>query len=77
MKSIGEYEEIQPVEARAVREIRSVFECLGGDGFQLGKPRHREIKANLEALAVPANKVVRTAKVGSGTYFNLVKVCSS
>jgi len=73
MKSIGEYEEIQPVEARAVREIRSVFECLGGDGFQLGKPRHREIKANLEALAVPANKVVRTAKVGSGTYFNLVK----
>ena len=30
MKSIGEYEEYLPLSTRVVRELRAIFECLGG-----------------------------------------------
>jgi hypothetical protein len=73
MKSIGEYEEYQPIEARPVREMRAVLECLGNDGYHLGPPRKREPSALVASFGVPANKVVRTEKVGSGGYSSLVK----
>lgn len=73
MKSIGEYEEYQPIEARPVREMRAVLECLGNDGYHLGPPRKREPSALVASFGVPANKVIRTEKVGSGGYSNLVK----
>jgi hypothetical protein len=31
MKSVGEYEDFFPLETRAVREMKAVMECLGGD----------------------------------------------
>lgn len=73
MKSIGEYEEHQPIEARPVREMRAVLECLANDGYHLGPDRKREPSALIQTYGVPANKVVRTEKVGSGSYTNLVK----
>jgi len=73
LKSIGEYEEHQPVEARPIREMRSIFECLGGEGYHLGPTRTREPASLTAAFGIAANKVVRTEKVGSGGYTNLVK----
>lgn len=73
MKSIGEYEECQPIESRPVREMRAVLECLGNDGYHLGPPRKREPSALVASFGVPANKVVRSEKVGSGGYSSLVK----
>jgi exocyst complex component 7 len=73
LKSIGEYEEHQPVEARPIREMRSVFECLGGEGYHLGPARKREPASLTASFGVAASKVVRTEKVGSGGYTNLVK----
>lgn len=73
LKSIGEYEEQQPVEARPIREMRAVFECLGGEGHHLGPTRKKEPSSLSAVFGVPANKVIRTEKVGSGGYTNLVK----
>jgi len=73
LKSIGEYEEQQPVEARPIREMRAVFECLGGEGHHLGPPRKKEPSSLSAVFGVPANRVVRTEKVGSGSYSNFVK----
>lgn len=74
MKCIGEYEEYQPIEARPVREMRAVLECLANDGYHLGPPRKREPSALVQSYGIPANKAIRTEKVGSGGYTNLVKV---
>jgi len=73
LKSIGEYEEQQPVESRPIREMRAVFECLGGEGHHLGPIRKTEPSSLTEAFGVPANRVIRTEKVGSGGYSKLVK----
>jgi exocyst complex component 7 len=84
LKSIGEYEEYQPVEARPIREIRSIFECLGSHGYHLGDnngnkksggtstPR-REPAGLANIFGVAASKVIRTEKVGSGGYTSLVQ----
>jgi exocyst complex component 7 len=75
LKSIGEFEEYQPVEARPIREIRSLFDCLGSHGYTLGGPinKQREPTGLSQIFGIPANKVLRTEKVGSGCYTNLVR----
>lgn len=73
LKSIGEFEEYQPVEARPIREIRSIFDCLGSHGYHLGPLSKREPPGLANIFGIPANKVARTEKVGSGGYTNLVK----
>jgi exocyst complex protein 7 len=73
LRSIGEYEEYQPVEARFVRELRGIFECLSGNGYQLLPPPSTEPPGLQYAFGVPAGKVVRTEKVGSGGYCNFVQ----
>lgn len=73
MKSIGEYEEYLPLSTRVVRELRAIFECLGGmptDGTNLLLS-----SASLPSYIPPpepslphGGKVLRTEKVGSGHY---------
>lgn len=72
LKSIGESEEYQPVEARPIREIRAVFDCLGSFGYNLGAVSKREYPGLTAIFGVPAQKVIRTDKVGSGFYTNLL-----
>ena len=72
LKSIGEYEEYQPVEARPIREIRSIFDCLGSHGYNLGPVSKREPPGLAGLFGIPAHKVTRTEKVGSGTYTNIL-----
>ena len=73
LRSIGEFEEYQPVEARYVRELRGIFECLGGNGYQLVPAPKVEPAGLAHHFGLPANRVVRTEKVGSGGYTNLVQ----
>mmetsp|Transcript_27352 Transcript_27352/g.56629 ORF Transcript_27352/g.56629 Transcript_27352/m.56629 type:complete len:785 (-) Transcript_27352:109-2463(-) len=73
LRSIGEFEEHQPVEARAVRELRGIFESLGGNGFQLGAPYRNEPPGLAHHFGQDPKTVVRTEKVGSGMYTNLVQ----
>ena len=61
------------MEARLVRELRGIFECLGGNGFQLTAPQTKESPGLQHIFGVPANRVVRTEKVGSGGYTSLVQ----
>jgi len=70
LKSVGEYEEFLPLDTRAVRELRAVFECLGSEGCYLGPESNRPSYSPVE---IPNNKVTRTEKVGSGCYSNLTK----
>ncbi|KAL9180721.1 hypothetical protein ACHAXT_011174 [Thalassiosira profunda] len=76
MKSIGEYEEYLPLSTRVVRELRAIFECLGGmpsDGEGLALSSAAPLP-NLPPPAPalpPGGKVLRTEKVGSGHYTNL------
>jgi exocyst complex component 7 len=72
LKSIGEYEEYQPVEARPIREIRAVFDCLGSHGYNLGPISKREHSGLASIFGIPAQKVIRTEKVGSGHYTSLI-----
>ena len=76
MKSIGEYEEYLPLSTRVVRELRAIFECLGGmssNGVALmistgAMPAHMiEPSPSLP----PGGKVLRTEKVGSCHYTNM------
>ena len=73
LKSIAEFEEYQPVEARPIREIRSIFECLGSHGYTLGPPPKREPAGLANIFGISPQKVIRTEKVGSGCYSNLTK----
>ena len=74
LKSIADVEEYQPIEARPIREIRSIFETLGSYGYSLGPaPRHKEPSGLGNLFGIPAQKVARTEKVGSGSYNELVK----
>jgi len=61
------------VEARLVRELRGIFEALGGNGYQLLPPPKQEPPGLAHHFGIPANRVVRTEKVGSGGYTNLVQ----
>mmetsp|Transcript_5531 Transcript_5531/g.13672 ORF Transcript_5531/g.13672 Transcript_5531/m.13672 type:complete len:786 (-) Transcript_5531:46-2403(-) len=73
LRSIGEFEEYQPVEARLVRELRGIFESLGGNGFQLGLPHRHEPPGLTQHFGHTANRVFRTEKVASGMYTNIVQ----
>jgi exocyst complex component 7 len=73
LKSIGENEEFQPVEARPIREIRSLFDCLGSHGYTLGPMTKSEPPGLSQIFDIPANKVARTEKVGSGCYTNIIR----
>lgn len=57
LKSIGEFEEYQPVEARPIREIRSIFDCLGSHGYNLGPMSKREPAGLGQIFGIAANKV--------------------
>lgn len=56
LKSIGDYEEYQPVDARAIREIRAIFECLGSYGYSLGPSVTREPAGLVAVFNVPPSK---------------------
>ena len=72
MKAVGEYEESLPLDSRPVRELRAVFECLGGEAAHLGpNPMDMVLRSRVKP---EMSKVVRTEKVGSGGYCNLVNV---
>ena len=73
MKSIGEYEEYLPLSTRVVRELRAIFECLGGmptDGSSLllSSSSVPSYIPPPEPSLPPGGKVLRTEKVGSGHY---------
>jgi len=74
MKSVGEYEESLPLDTRTVRELRAMFECLGGNGCFLNpatKPSAESILKELSKHQAAAAKVSRTEKIGSGYYTKL------
>jgi hypothetical protein len=74
MKSVGEYEESLPLDTRTVRELRAMFECLGGHGCFLNpatKPTAEHIMKALSKNQSAAVKVSRTEKIGSGNYSKL------
>jgi exocyst complex protein 7 len=78
MKSVGEYEEYLPLSTRVVRELRAIFECLGGmssdgSGLVLWSQATPSTSAQShppgpEPSLPPGGKVLRTEKVGSGHY---------
>ena len=70
---LGNFKEHQPVEARLVRGLRGIFECLSGNGFQLVPPHKQEPPGLAHHFGILANRVLRTEKVGSGIYTNLVQ----
>lgn len=76
MKCVGEYEEYLPLSTRVVRELRAIFECLGGmmsDGQGLilaSSSPTTLIPPGMEPSLPPGGKVLRTEKVGSGHYTN-------
>ena len=72
MKAVGEHEECLPMDSRPVRELRAVFECLGGEAAHLGpNPMDMVLRSRVKP---EMSKVVRTEKVGSGGYCSLVNV---
>lgn len=74
MKSVGEHEESLPLDTRTIRELRAIFECLGGIGCFLetsAKSQPNEIMKRLAEYQVAAGKVSRTEKIGSGHYTKL------
>jgi len=86
MKSVGEYEESLPLDTRTVRELRAIFECMGGDGCFLhnatgnnasasasAAATAQEIMKKLQQYQVAAGKVQRTEKIGSGHYTKITK----
>lgn len=62
------------MEARPAREIRSVFDCLASHGYNLGPVSKREHPGLAGIFGIPAHKVIRTEKVGSGSYTNMLSV---
>ena len=74
LKSIGEYDEYQPLEARPIREMRSIFECLASYGYSLGPAPKREPAGLAAIFGLQPQHISRTEKVGSGCYNKLTKV---
>jgi len=60
------------LEARPAREIRSIFDCLASYGYNLGPVSKREHPGLSSIFGISAHKVVRTEKVGSGSFTNLL-----
>ena len=73
LRSIGDFEEHQPIEARLVRELRGIFECLGGNGSWLVPAPKSEPAGLAIHFGLPPNRVTRTEKVGSGAYTKIVQ----
>eukprot|EP00956_Cyclotella_meneghiniana_P000845 scaffold966_cov47-Cyclotella_meneghiniana.AAC.2 len=84
MKCIGEYEEYLPLSTRVVRELRAIYECLGGMSSSNGSGSGSSsavLMMNTGAMPSksveptpslpPGGKVLRTEKVGSGHYTNM------
>lgn len=81
MKEVGEYEESLPLDTRTVRELRAIFECLGGeDGYFLGTQnvsnaaadsKMTETVEKLQTYQLAVSKVSRTEKIGSGYFSKL------
>lgn len=77
MKSIGEYEEYLPLSTRVVRELRAIFECLGGMSsnngvaLMIGSGAMPSSAVEPTPCLPPGGKVLRTEKVGSGHYTNM------
>ncbi|KAL3760811.1 hypothetical protein ACHAWU_007877 [Discostella pseudostelligera] len=78
MKCIGEYEEYLPLSTRVVRELRAIFECLGGMTSSTMMPSTSSSRSlaqstppSIEPSVPPGGRVLRTEKVGSGHYSNL------
>ena len=80
MASVGECAESLPLDSRPVRELRAVFECLGGEAAHLGPDpmgmvrRSRGMMQKGGGGGAAGARVVRTEKVGSGGYCGLVNV---
>ena len=75
LASVGEWAEYLPLDSRPVRELRAVFECLGGEAAHLGPdPMGLVRKSRGVQKGRGGAKVVRTEKVGSGGYCGLVHV---
>ena len=74
LKSIGEYDEYQPLEARPIREMRSIFECLSSHGYSLSPAPKREPTGLTAIFGLQPQHISRTEKVGSGCYNKLTKV---
>ncbi|KAL7556864.1 hypothetical protein ACA910_011833 [Epithemia clementina (nom. ined.)] len=74
LKSIGEYDEYQPLEARPIREMRAIFECLGSYGYGLGPAPRREPSGLVAIFGLQPQHISRTEKVGSGCYNKLTKI---
>lgn len=70
MKEVGEYEESLPLDTRTVRELRAIFECLGGDGcfLSISSTAENDILDKIQKYQIAAAKVSRTEKIGSGYY---------
>ena len=73
LKNIGEYDEYQPLEARPIREIRHIFDCLGSYGYSLGPAPKREPAGLAAIFGLQPQHITRTEKVGSGCYNKLTK----
>lgn len=75
MKEVGEYEESLPLDTRTVRELRAIFECLGGGGdgsfLSISSLAENEIMGKIQKYQIDASKVSRTEKIGSGYYSKL------
>lgn len=65
-------EEVQPLEARPIREIRSIFGCLGGHGYGVSMSR-REPTGLEQLFGYQPQQIARTEKVGSGCYNKVTK----
>jgi len=75
MKAVGEYEEYLPLDTRSVRELRAIFECLGGDSHNDIVPNSASAdKSSLRTIRISSSKVVRTEKIGGGSFTNLTKM---
>mmetsp|Transcript_11046 Transcript_11046/g.30532 ORF Transcript_11046/g.30532 Transcript_11046/m.30532 type:complete len:815 (-) Transcript_11046:29-2473(-) len=73
LKNIGEYDEYQPLEARPIREIRAMFECLISYGYGLEPAPKREPSGLAAIFGLQPQNISRTEKVGSGCYNKLTK----
>lgn len=73
LKHIGEFDDYQPLEARPIREIRSIFDSLSCFTCSLG-PSKRETTGLSSLFGLQPQNISRTEKVGSGCYNKLTKM---
>jgi len=74
VESVGEYEEFLCLDSRAVRELRSLMECLGSEKSRLGESQSDQKDASsIDDIFVDSKKVIRTEKCGCGAYTNMTR----